>query len=64
MTHLKLRVLSQDCANIVLMGHDVSKIVYLKKLATATVKTIKFNIVASLLINFYAILLKLYLSIL
>lgn len=50
--------ISIESANIVLMGHDVSKIVYLKKLATATVKTIKFNIVASLLINFVAVILS------
>ena len=50
--------ISIENANIVLMGHDVSKIVYLKKLANATVKTIKFNIVASLLINFVAVILS------
>lgn len=50
--------ISIESANIVLMGHDVSKIVYLKKLANATVKTIKFNIVASLLINFVAVILS------
>ncbi|MFT4445771.1 heavy metal translocating P-type ATPase [Parvimonas sp. G1967] len=50
--------ISIESANIVLMGHDVSKIVYLKKLANATVKTIKFNIVSSLLINFVAVILS------
>ena len=50
--------ISIESANIVLMGHDVSKIVYLKKLANATVKTIKFNIVASLLINFVTVILS------
>lgn len=50
--------ISIESANIVLMGHDVSKIVYLKKLANATVKTIKFNIVISLLINFVAVILS------
>ena len=50
--------ISIESANIVLMGHDVSKIVYLKKLANATVKTIKFTIVASLLINFVAVILS------
>ncbi len=50
--------ISIESANIVLIGHDVSKIVYLKKLANATVKTIKFNIVASLLINFVAVILS------
>lgn len=50
--------ISIESANIVLMGHDVSKIVYLKKLANATVKTIKFNIATSLLINFVAVILS------
>ena len=50
--------ISIESANIVLMGHDVSKIVYLKKLANATVKTIKFNIIISLLINFIAVILS------
>lgn len=50
--------ISIESANIVLMGHDISKIVYLKKLANATVKTIKFNIAASLLINFIAVILS------
>ena len=50
--------ISIESANIVLMGHAVSKIVYLKKLANATVKTIKFNIIISLLINFVAVILS------
>ncbi|WP_462246964.1 heavy metal translocating P-type ATPase [Parvimonas micra] len=50
--------ISIESANIVLMGHDVSKIVYLKKLANSTVKTIKFNIIISLLINFVAVILS------
>lgn len=50
--------ISIESANIVLMGHDVSKIVYLKKLANTTVKTIKFNIIISLLINFVAVILS------
>lgn len=50
--------ISIESANIVLMGHDVSKIIYLKKLANATVKTIKFNIIISLLINFVAVILS------
>lgn len=50
--------ISIESANIVLMGHDVSKIVYLKKLANATIKTIKFNIIISLLINFVAVILS------
>jgi hypothetical protein len=50
--------ISVESANIVLMGNEVSKIVYLKKLANATVKTIKFNIIISLLINFVAVILS------
>ena len=50
--------ISVESANIVLMGNDVSKIVYLKKLANATVKTIKFNIIISLLINLVAVILS------
>ena len=50
--------ISIESANIVLMRHDISKIVYLKKLANATVKTIKFNIILSLLINFVAVILS------
>lgn len=50
--------ISVESANIVLMGNKVSKIVYLKKLANATVKTIKFNIIISLLINFVAVILS------
>lgn len=50
--------ISVESANIVLMGNEVSKIVYLKKLANSTVKTIKFNIIISLLINFIAVILS------
>lgn len=50
--------ISVESANIVLMGNEVSKIVYLKKLANATEKTIKFNIIISLLINLVAVILS------
>lgn len=50
--------ISVESANIVLMGNEVSKIVYLKKLANATVKTIKFNIIISFLINLVAVILS------
>lgn len=50
--------ISVESANIVLMGNEVSKIVYLKKLANSTVKTIKFNIIISLLINLVAVILS------
>jgi heavy metal translocating P-type ATPase len=44
-----------EAADIALMGDDISKINYIKRLSNATVKTIKFNIAASMLINFAAI---------
>ena len=50
--------ISVESANIVLMRNEVSEIVYLKKLANATVKTIKFNIIISLLINLVAVILS------
>ena len=48
-----------DAADIVLMNDDISRITYLKRLANATIKTIKFGISLSLLINFIAIILSL-----
>ena len=48
-----------DAADIALMNDDISKITYLKRLANATIKTIKFGISLSLLINFVAIILSL-----
>ena len=47
-----------EAANIALMGDDISKIPYLKRLSNATVKTIKFSIGLSLCINFVAIILS------
>ena len=47
-----------EAADIALMGDDISKLPYLKKLSNATVKTIKFSISLSLLINFAAIVLS------
>ncbi len=47
-----------EAADIALMGDDVSKIPYLKKLSNATARTIKISISASLLINFAAIILS------
>ncbi len=47
-----------EAADIALMGDDISKIPYLKRLSNATVKTIKFSITLSLLINFIAIVLS------
>ncbi len=44
-----------EAADIALMGDDISKIPYLKRLSVATVRTIKFSITLSLLINFLAI---------
>jgi P-type E1-E2 ATPase len=47
-----------EAADIALMGDDISKIPYLKRLAMATVKLIKFNITLSMAINFAAIILS------
>jgi len=41
-----------------LMGDDISKIPYLKRLSDATIKTIKFSITLSMAINFIAIILS------
>ncbi|MDO4541206.1 MAG: cation-translocating P-type ATPase [Bacillota bacterium] len=48
-----------DAAEIALMNDDISKLPYLKRLADAAVKTIKFSIGLSLCINFAAIALSL-----
>lgn len=47
-----------ETADIALIGDDVSKIPYLKRLSKATLSTIKFGISLSLLINFAAIVLS------
>ena len=44
-----------EAADIALMGDDITKINYIKRLSNATIKTIRFNIIASMLINFAAI---------
>lgn len=44
-----------EAADIALMGDDISKIPYLKRLSNAAVNTIKFSIGLSLTINFIAI---------
>ncbi|MCG8401812.1 MAG: cation-translocating P-type ATPase [Firmicutes bacterium] len=44
-----------EAADIVLIGDDIAKIPYLKKLSNSTISTIKFNISLSLAINFVAI---------
>ncbi len=48
-----------EAADIALMSDDIAKIPYLKRLSNACVKTIKFSISLSLLINFVAITLSL-----
>ena len=45
-----------EAADIALMGDDISKIPYLKRLSNATVKTIKVSITLSMCINFFAII--------
>lgn len=47
-----------EAADIALIGDDIAKIPYLKKLSDSTVRTIKFNIVLSMVINFIAVLLS------
>jgi heavy metal translocating P-type ATPase len=47
-----------EAADVALMGDDISKIPYLKRLSNATVKLIKFNISLSMCINFVAIILS------
>ncbi|SHH88494.1 copper-(or silver)-translocating P-type ATPase [Sporobacter termitidis DSM 10068] len=47
-----------EAADIALIGDDIAKIPYLKKLSNATVRTIKFNIMLSMAINFAAIALS------
>ncbi len=50
--------IAQEAADIALMNDDISRISYLKRLSRATVRTIKFSISLSLLINFLAIILS------
>lgn len=47
-----------EAADIALIGDDISKIPYLKRLSNATMRTIKFGISLSLCINFAAIALS------
>ena len=47
-----------EAADIALMGDDISKIPYLKRLSNATVRLIKFNISLSMCINLVAIVLS------
>lgn len=47
-----------DAADIAIMGDDISKIAYIKKLSNATIFSIKFNIALSMIINCVAIVLS------
>lgn len=47
-----------EAADIALMSDDISKLPYLKKLSNATVKTIKFSITLSMVINILAVILS------
>ncbi len=47
-----------EAADIALMSDDISKLPYLKRLSMATVRTIKFGITLSMLINFVAVALS------
>ncbi|MBE6583020.1 MAG: cation-translocating P-type ATPase [Ruminococcaceae bacterium] len=47
-----------EASDIAIMSDDIGKLSYLKRLSNATVKTIKFSISLSLIINFAAIILS------
>lgn len=47
-----------EAADIALVGDDIDRLPYLKKLSTSALRTIKFNIALSMAINFIAILLS------
>ena len=47
-----------EAADIALMGDDISKLPYLKRLSRATINLIKLNITLSMTINFVAIILS------
>ena len=47
-----------DAADIALIGDDIEKIPYLKRLSISAIKLIKFNISLSMIINFVAIILS------
>lgn len=47
-----------EASDIALMGDDIEKIPYLKRLSNATIRTIKFNILLSMAINVVAIYLS------
>jgi heavy metal translocating P-type ATPase len=47
-----------DAADIALMGDDIAKIPYLKRLANATIGLIQFNIVIAIVFNIIAIILS------
>ncbi len=47
-----------EAADIALMGDDITKIGYIKRLSNSTIKTIKFNITMSMAINALAIALS------
>jgi P-type E1-E2 ATPase len=47
-----------EASDIAIMSDDIGKLSYLKRLSNATVKTIRFSISLSLIINFAAIILS------
>lgn len=47
-----------EAADIALMGDDVSRLPYLKRLSVATVRTIKFSITLSMVINIIGVILS------
>lgn len=50
--------IAMDAADITLVSDDIRKLVYLKKLARGTTRTINFGIVLSMVINFAAVVLS------
>ncbi len=47
-----------DAADIAILGDDITKISYIKRLSIATIFSIKFNITLSMVINFVAIVMS------
>ena len=50
--------IATDAADVALMGDDIDRIPYLKRLSNVTIWTIKFNISLSMLINFVAVIMS------
>lgn len=53
-----LKRINDTLSGIALVGDDLSKVPYLKRLSIATVRTIKASITLSMIINFVAVFLS------